>query len=168
MSTDGPKDSPDETFGANLRALRERNEISQPELARRMAERGWPWHQSTVYRTESGRQPLKLGEAVDLAKILGVTTDRLAWTGPEANEREMAAGASARLRGAWRDAALAVARLEDARDAAARTAERAAKSAFPRVTDAARGIGEDLADCTIELALAEADRVRERDREGES
>jgi transcriptional regulator with XRE-family HTH domain len=76
----------DEAFGANLRALREDNGISQPELARRMVERGWPWHQSTVYRTESGRQPLKLGEAVDLARILGVTVDRLAGADPAAAE----------------------------------------------------------------------------------
>lgn len=78
--------SADETFGANLRTLRERNEMSQPELARRMVERGWPWHQSTVYRTESGRQPLKLGEAVDLAQILGVSMDRLAGIAPDISE----------------------------------------------------------------------------------
>lgn len=84
MRADGQR--ADEIFGANLRALREDNGMSQPELARRMVERGWPWHQSTVYRTESGRQPIKLGEAVYLARILGVSVDRLAGVTPDISE----------------------------------------------------------------------------------
>lgn len=151
----------------NLRALRERKGISQAVLAKAMKDRGWPWHQTTVTRVEGGRQPVEFGEVVDLAEILGVTPDRFTWSGPEAGERELAASASARLRGAWHEVALAAARLEDARGAAGRTAERSAKSAFPRVRDAGRGIGEDLQDCTLELALAEAERIREHDRRGE-
>jgi transcriptional regulator with XRE-family HTH domain len=151
----------------NLRALREQKATSQAALAKAMKDRGWPWHQTTVARVEGGRQPVGFGEVVDLAQILGVTPDRFTWSGQEAGERDHAAAASARLRGAWREAALAAARLEDARDAAARTAERAAKSAFPRVRDAARGIREDLADSTLGQALAEAERIRERDNGNE-
>jgi len=150
----------------NLRALRERKGISQAALARAMKEREWPWHQTTVARVESGARPVEWGEVVDLALILGVTADRFMWSGPEAGEREMASAATARIRAAWRELALAAARLEDASDAATRTAERAAKSPFPRVRDAARGLAEDVADCTVELALAEAERIRKRDRKG--
>lgn len=153
-------------FGENLRAVRERRSMGQRELAARMAAHGYRWHQNTVTRTEAGERRASFDEAESLALILGVTTDRFTWTTPEAGEREMAAAASARLRGAWRDVALAVARMEDARDAAGRTAGRGAKSEFPRVRDAARGITEDIEDCSLELALAEADRIREREREG--
>jgi len=153
-------------FGENLRAVRERRGTGQRELAARMAAQGYPWHQNTVTRVEAGDRSVSFYEAMALAALLGVTTDRFTWSAPEAAEREMAAAAAARLRGAWRELALAKARLDDARDAAARTAERGAKSEFPRVAEAARGIAEDIEDCTAELALAEADRIRERDEKG--
>lgn len=65
-------------LGANVKYLREGIPLSQAELVRRMAERGWPWHQSTVYRIESGRQAIRLDEAIDVAAILGATLDQLA------------------------------------------------------------------------------------------
>lgn len=142
--------------------------MGQRELAARMAERSFPWHQNTVTRAEAGDRGVAFDEAEALALILGVTTDRFTWTEPEAAERQLAAAASARLRGAWRELALAKARLDDARDAAARTAGRGAKSEFPRAAEAARGVAEDLDDCTLELALAEAERIRERDRGDEA
>ncbi|MBA9003695.1 helix-turn-helix domain-containing protein [Thermomonospora cellulosilytica] len=46
--------------------------LSQTELARRMADRGFPWHQVTVSRTESGERPIRLDEAAALAGILGL------------------------------------------------------------------------------------------------
>lgn len=166
-SDDDPRPAKRATFGGNLRAVRERRSMGQRELAARMAAQGYPWHQNTVARAEAGDRAVPFEEAEELALILGVTVDRFTWSSPEAGEREMAAAASARLRGAWRELALAKARLDDARDAAARAAERCAKSEFPRVRDAGRGIGEDIEDCAAELALAEADKIRERDRKGD-
>jgi transcriptional regulator with XRE-family HTH domain len=151
----------------NLRALRERKGISQAALAKAMKDRGWPWHQTTVVRIESGAQSLGFGETVDLAQLLGVTPDRLTWAGPEAAESGLVSTAAGRLRVAWRETAEAAARLADARDSAARRITEASKSRFPRVRDAARGLGEDLGDCTLEGALAEADEIRERTARGE-
>ena len=45
-----------------LKELRQRSNRSQGDIAREMAERGWPWHQATVYKVESGSRPLRLGE----------------------------------------------------------------------------------------------------------
>lgn len=161
-----PSDEAERRFGVNLRSLREARSMSQVRFAEEMSARGWPWHQQTVTRVETGRRMVRFGEAHAAAAILAVTLDRFGWSGPEAGERDLVATANGRLRQAWHEAALAVARLRDACDAAGRAAERAAKSAFPRVRDAARGLAEDVEDCTLETALAEADRIRERDTGG--
>lgn len=65
-------------FGATLRKVRREREISQASMAGQMAERGWPWHQSTIYRVESGRQALRIGEVLSLAELLGVDLNTLA------------------------------------------------------------------------------------------
>ena len=72
-------------LGANVGQLREKAGMSQASLAAAMSERGWPWHQSTVGRVEAGQQPLKLAEAVDLARVLKTSLDRLTWPTPEAS-----------------------------------------------------------------------------------
>lgn len=54
-----------------------RGDRSQKELGERMAERGWKWSQSTVWSVESGKRPLRYGEAVDLCGILGISLDQL-------------------------------------------------------------------------------------------
>jgi transcriptional regulator with XRE-family HTH domain len=151
----------------NLRALRERKGISQAALAKAMKDRGWPWHQTSVSRIEAGVQALGFGETVDLAQVLGITPDRLTWAGPEAAESGLVSTAAGRLRVAWRETAVAAARLHDAREAADRRIAEAAKSRFPRVRDAARGLGEDLGDCTLDGALAEAHEIRDRTARGE-
>lgn len=165
MSQPSPGDAAEQYVPENLRALRERKGMSQAALAEAMRALGKRWHQTTVARIEAGQREVRFKEIVDLAAILGVTTDRFTWSGPESGERALAAMASARLRTAWRETALAAARLEDAREAAVRAAGRAAASAFPRVREAGRGIGEDIGDCTLETALAEAERIRQEDRE---
>lgn len=61
-----------------IRALRESNNWSQSELARRMAEAGWPnYTQMTVSRTEKGERPLRLDEVATLAKVFQVTMSDL-------------------------------------------------------------------------------------------
>lgn len=72
-------------IGMKLKVLRESASVTQTELARRMAERGWPWHQSTVYRVESGRQAIRVEEAAELENLLNATAGQLS--------REDAAGA---------------------------------------------------------------------------
>jgi transcriptional regulator with XRE-family HTH domain len=164
MTETSAGDAAERYIPENLRSLRERKGISQTKLATAMQERGRAWHQTTVARVEAGLQEVKVGELIDLAWILGVTIDRFMWSGPESGEREAVASASARLHAAWREVALAVARLRDASEAARRTAERGAKSAFPRVRDAARGLAEDMADRALESALAEAGKIAEQDK----
>jgi transcriptional regulator with XRE-family HTH domain len=75
----------DRRLASNVRDLRERQGLSQAGLARRMSERGHPWHQSTVGRVESGIQLVRFGEASDLAAVLGTTMARLTWSSEEAS-----------------------------------------------------------------------------------
>ena len=79
MGGEFKRESANERLGTNVRALRERKGISQAKLAELMTERGWPWHQSTVYRVESGKQTVGFSEAVDLAEILRTSLDRFTW-----------------------------------------------------------------------------------------
>jgi transcriptional regulator with XRE-family HTH domain len=65
-------------FAANIRARRESVGWSQGELARRLRENGWEnFHQTTVSRIEKGDRPIRLGEAVAVAELLGVPIDKL-------------------------------------------------------------------------------------------
>ena len=135
-----PREKTAETLGANVRYLREHASISQTELARRMTDRGWPWHQSTVYRVETGKQPVRFDEAVDLADLLGVTLDRLTWAIGEAAEEELATFAITSLRERMQEAAVAVTRLRIARAVAERRAKSAADSEYPHIRELADGI----------------------------
>ncbi|MDJ1115401.1 helix-turn-helix domain-containing protein [Microbacterium dauci] len=60
----------DDLIGENLARLRD--SVSQTELANRMRERGHKWTQPTVVAVEKGERPLRLGEAIDIAEVLGV------------------------------------------------------------------------------------------------
>ena len=91
----------DERFGTNVRAERERAGISQKAIATAMNERGHAWHQQTVVRVEAGRQPVRIGEAEDLAKILHTSLDRLTWTTQEASAALFLDSVIARTEGAW-------------------------------------------------------------------
>ena len=63
----------DDAFAAALRAAREGAGLSQAELAERMAGRGFDFHQQTIYKIESGRRRVSVGEAATLANLLNVT-----------------------------------------------------------------------------------------------
>lgn len=69
---ESPPSADERRFGAVVRDARERRGLSQTRLAKAMIEQGWPWHQSTVHRVESGAQAARLGETVALAEILGI------------------------------------------------------------------------------------------------
>jgi transcriptional regulator with XRE-family HTH domain len=101
MPEPGAPQGAEHHFAANLRAVREERGISQAELARRMADRGWPWHQQTVGRVEAGQRVVRLGEAKDLAAILETTIDAL---GEPTTENGIVKGlvdASTAARKAW-------------------------------------------------------------------
>jgi transcriptional regulator with XRE-family HTH domain len=59
-------------FGVNLKLTRERLGESQTGLAKKMADLGFPWHQTTVSRIEVGERPVQLVEALALAKVMDV------------------------------------------------------------------------------------------------
>lgn len=58
--------------------------MSQAELARQMAARGWPYYAQTVHRIERSQRKVSIGEAGDLADILQTSVGRL--TRPVADE----------------------------------------------------------------------------------
>jgi transcriptional regulator with XRE-family HTH domain len=140
MGTDGQGESPDEVFGANVRALRERLGLSQSEVARQMTERGHPWHQSTVYRVEVGEQPVSYWASRDLAAVLRTSAERFSWTGPEANETEFVNMAGVRLRQCYEVVAAAVERLLGESAAARRVVAAHEASKYERVQEAIRDV----------------------------
>jgi transcriptional regulator with XRE-family HTH domain len=155
-------------FGENLRAARERREVSQEGLARAMTERGHSWYASTVYKTEHGERTVGFHEAEDLAAILRVTTDRFTWAGPEATAVMLMSGTTGRLREAWREVADSAARLHAARSAAERSVTENRDSRYGRVRDSARGLAEELEGATLDGALAEAEALWQRTKRGEA
>ncbi len=61
----------DQSIAANLRTYREAGNISQDELAQRMADRGFGFSQATIWKIESGQRPVRASELVALADSLG-------------------------------------------------------------------------------------------------
>lgn len=64
-------------FGENMKAERERSGESQTGLAKKMADLGFPFHQTTIRRIEAGQRPVQLAEALALSTILGQSLGRL-------------------------------------------------------------------------------------------
>ncbi|RAX44897.1 hypothetical protein DQ354_12335 [Arthrobacter sp. AQ5-06] len=64
----------EEQFIQQMKLLREVQRISQVELAARMVNAGWDyWRQTTVSRVEKFERIVRLGEAHDIAQILGIS-----------------------------------------------------------------------------------------------
>lgn len=61
----------DEAFGKNVREARVERGLTQEAVARQMQSRDFDFHQATVYKVESGRRSVSVGEAFALAEILG-------------------------------------------------------------------------------------------------
>jgi len=123
MADDYQPAFPDEAerrLAANLRILREARDISQAKLAQEMLARDWPWRQQTVARVENGQRMIRLGEAIALASILGVSLGYLTRSGPDALEVEKIRGAGVRLRESCEAVAAAVCHLLDAQHTAER------------------------------------------------
>jgi transcriptional regulator with XRE-family HTH domain len=62
----------DDNIAANLRIYREAGNVSQDELAQRMADRGFGFSQATIWKIESGQRPVRASELVALADSLGI------------------------------------------------------------------------------------------------
>ncbi|MGW5239479.1 hypothetical protein ACWEOW_11150 [Monashia sp. NPDC004114] len=69
----------DERIGLNLAAIRQSAGLSQDGLARLMTDlTGHKWQQTLIARTELGRRPLRLAEAVELTVALNSSLEALA------------------------------------------------------------------------------------------
>lgn len=62
----------DLTFARQLRLIRQRSGMTQRQLADAMTVTGSKMHASAIAKIEAGDRPVKIGEAVELAGILGV------------------------------------------------------------------------------------------------
>lgn len=60
----------DDNVAANVRDFRERQGLSQGELAQRMTDRGFGFSQATIWKIESKQRPVKVSEAVALGEAL--------------------------------------------------------------------------------------------------
>lgn len=68
----------DDSFGEALRQARERSKLTQGAVAELMRERLFvDFHQTTVYKIESGKRGVTLGEGLALASIVGVSIEKL-------------------------------------------------------------------------------------------
>ncbi len=92
----------EQRFAANLRVMREAAGLSQVALAQEMESLGWPWHQQTVTRIESGRRLVRLGEAKSVADILETSLDQLTEPTVAMQRTELLAASVRRARTAWR------------------------------------------------------------------
>ena len=70
---DPSSDFADSIFARRLRAVRKQAGKTQKQLADLMADRGHKMRQSTVAKIESGERPVSIGEAVQLAEVLGAS-----------------------------------------------------------------------------------------------
>ena len=64
----------DAILARRLRALREAAQLTQRQLADRMAGAGYQMHQTTIAKIESGDRPVTIGEAVAAAPASSAST----------------------------------------------------------------------------------------------
>lgn len=70
--------TPDELIGRTVREVRERQKLSQADVARAMTERGTSaFYPQTILKIEKGERSLKLHEAAMLSQVLEVTIEDL-------------------------------------------------------------------------------------------
>lgn len=68
-------------FREQMIRIREEKNLTQTELARRLSKWGLPFHQQTVQRVEAGQRPVRLNEALLIARELDVSLDAMMTTG---------------------------------------------------------------------------------------
>lgn len=67
----------DELVGASVKRWRVLSGLTQEAVTEAMVNRGFDFHQSTLYKIESGKRRVLVGEAVALAEVLGVPLEAL-------------------------------------------------------------------------------------------
>jgi transcriptional regulator with XRE-family HTH domain len=98
----------DQNIAANPRTYRDAGNISQEELAQRMADRGFGFSQATVWKIESVQRPVRASELVALADSLEIMSATSLTYKPDAT------GHKVRLEQANRKAQHAYGTLKDA------------------------------------------------------
>jgi transcriptional regulator with XRE-family HTH domain len=98
----------EQNFATNVREYREQSGLSQEDLAQRMAERGFGFTQSTVWKIEQGKRAVRIAEAVALMDALGLPSWMNLTRSPHAFRRD------AQLQSAHRHAGAAFAAIKDA------------------------------------------------------
>ncbi len=73
----------EQRFGARVREFRNRQSWSQEKLADLMSAAGYAWRQTTVAKTEAADRPVRVAEAVALARALRVPVAALFDVGVE-------------------------------------------------------------------------------------
>lgn len=86
---DGAPSTWDANFSDSMRVLRERAGRTQTDLAKALTARGFPFHQPTVQRIETGLRPVRLGEAYAIAEELGVSLSAMTSGGSTASAAAM-------------------------------------------------------------------------------
>lgn len=85
-----PSDGHEERFAENLRVVLRERGMSQEALAKEMSDRGYQFHQATIYKILTGKRKVGLGEASEIASILDVPLDLLLAGGSAAVTRTRA------------------------------------------------------------------------------
>jgi transcriptional regulator with XRE-family HTH domain len=83
-----PADFSDSIFARRLREVRQQARTTQQQLAERMTATGHKMHRSAIAKIEVGDRPVSIGEAVQLAGILGVPLMELVTDRGSATEQE--------------------------------------------------------------------------------
>lgn len=104
-----PADMADAVFAGRLRVIREAAGLTQQQLAGLMSRTGGRIHRSAIAKMESGDRTVSVGEAVQLAAILGTgVAELITDPGPDNEEgraRQARVEAQVRLRSAEHEAA---------------------------------------------------------------
>lgn len=85
-----PPEFSDAIFARRLREFRQLADLTQQQLADRMAAVGHKLHRSAIAKIESGERPVSIGEAVQFAGILGVPLMELVTDPAAATDQERA------------------------------------------------------------------------------
>lgn len=79
------------SFGSRVRAARGSRGWTQDELSRRMTAVGYPLHQTTIAKLESGTRPTSVEEMLVLGAVMGVPVSEFLEPGrPRSAEQEVA------------------------------------------------------------------------------
>lgn len=73
-----PENELNKRFGEGVRAARVASNMTQDAIADAMQERGFSFHQATIYKIENGHRKTPITEALALADILGHSVEELA------------------------------------------------------------------------------------------